>query len=143
MIIFNTLTAAVTTYSLQPQSITPTHMGDALGLYLLGGDLDGTQPIIAEVITGDTLWDASLKKHVEMVYFAMTGEGDGELIVKGKTDEYRYSFPVRSTGQSRAKPGKGIRENYLAFGFSNPDGSDFQLDRIEVLVAQSKTRRVS
>ena len=141
MIIINTLTSAVSEYSLAPQSITPTHMGDALGLYELGGDLDGSQPIVAEVVTGDTQWDASLKKHVEMVYFAMTGES-GELIVKGKNEEYRYGFPVRSTGQSRAKPGKGIRENYLAFGFSNPTGEFFKIDRIEVLVAQSNTRRV-
>lgn len=141
MIILNTLTAAVSEYSLAPQSITPTHMGDALGLYLLGGELDDDQPIVAEVITGDTQWGSSLKKHLDMVYFAMTGS-DGELIVKGKADEYRYSFPVRGSGQSRCKPGMGIRENYLAFGFSNPDGSDFQLDRIEVSVAQSKTRRV-
>ena len=142
MIIFNTLTTSVSEYSLAPQSITPTHMGDALGLYLLGGDLDDTQPVIGEVITGGTQWGASLKKHVGMVYFAMTGEGGGELIVQGKSNEYRYSFQVRSSGQSRAQPGKGIRENYLAFGFSNPDGYYFQLDRIEVLVAQSKTRRV-
>lgn len=142
MIIFNTLTTSVSEYSLAPQSITPTHMGDALGLYLLGGDLDDTQPVIGEVITGGTQWGESLKKHVEMVYFAMTGDGDGELIVRGKVVDYRYSFPIRATGQSRAQPGKGIRENYLAFGFSNPDGYYFQLDRIEVLVAQSKTRRV-
>ena len=142
MIVFNTLTSAVTEYSLSPQSITPTHMGDALGLYQLGGDLDDTQPIVSEVITGDTLWGESLKKLVGMVYYSITGDGTGECIVRGKSNEYRYSFPIRATGQSRSQPGKGIRENYLAFGFSNPDGSDFQLDRIEVLIAQSTTRRV-
>ena len=139
MIILNTLNGAVTEYSLSPQSITPTHMGDALGLYAFGGSLDGTAAIQAEVITGDTLWESSLKKHIDMVYFSLTGS-DGELIVKGKSAEYRYSFPVRASGQSRCKPGMGIRENYLAFGFASEE--DFQLDRIEVSAAQSKTRRV-
>jgi hypothetical protein len=36
----------------------------------------------------------------------------------------------------------GIRENYLAFGYSNTDGADFQLDKIEVLVEPSKARRI-
>ena len=142
MIVMNTLNAAVTEYDLTTQSITPTHMGDATGLYAFGGELDSTAPIVSCVVTGDTEWGESLKKHVEMVYFAMTGEGDGELIVRGKVVDYRYSFPIRATGQSRQNPGKGIRENYLAFGFGNPGGDYFQLDRIEVLVAQSKTRRV-
>jgi hypothetical protein len=42
---------------------------------------------------------------------------------------------------SRAKPGRGIRENYLAFGLTKTDGLDFQLDRIEVEVNQSTQRR--
>lgn len=141
-IVLNTLAVSVTEYDLAPQSITPTHMGDATGLYLLGGDLDGTAPIVATLVTGTTELGSSLKKRVDMVYFAVRGEGEGELVLRGKNSEYRYSFPLRPSGESRCPPGKGIRENYLAFGFSNPDGEDFQLDRIEVLVAQSTTRRV-
>ena len=114
----------------------------SVGLYLLGGDLDGTQPIVSEVIGGDTLLGDSHKKRVEMVYYSVTGAGSGESVVRGKSAEYRYAFPIRSSGQSRSKPGQGIRENYLAFGFSNLDGEDFQLDRIEVLIASSTTRRV-
>lgn len=142
MIVLNTLTHAVSEYNWTFQSITPTHAGDAAGLYALGGELDDTQPIVAEVVTGTTLFDSSLKKHTEMVYFSVTGEGSGELIVRGKSDEYRYTFPIRPSGQSRQQPGKGIRENYLAYGFSKPDGEHFRLDRIEALIAQSKTRRV-
>jgi hypothetical protein len=38
--------------------------------------------------------------------------------------------------------GKGIRENYLGFGLSTPDGQAFTLDRVEVMSVKSKTRRV-
>lgn len=148
-IVMNTLTGAVTEYADFPfDSITETHAGNAAGLYTLGGDTDNGDAIVAEVLTGETLWDSSLKKRVEMVYFSIPeGSGEGELIVKardrmGDEAEYRYGFPVRAAGQSRAQPGKGIRENYLTFGFSNPAGDAFTLDRIEVAVAQSKTRRV-
>lgn len=144
-IVMNTLTGAVTEYDNYGfHAATPTHAGNATGLYAFGGDLDVAQPIVAEAVTGETLWGDSRKKFLDMVYFSIPdGEGRGELIVHGAGEtEHRYDFPFRSSGQSRAKPGKGIRENYLAFGFSNPDGDDFTLDRIEVLVAQSKTRRV-
>lgn len=142
-IIMNTLTGAVSEHSLSFDSMTPTNAASATGLFTMGGDLDHEQPIVSEVVTGEVLWDSQSKKHLDMVWFSLSGEGKGELIVKGrKGGEYRYAFPVRDTGQSRAVPGKGIRENYLAFGYSNPDGDDFTLDRIEVGVLQSKTRRV-
>lgn len=143
MIVMNTLTGAVSEYTNYAfDSLTNTLAGDATGLYTLGGDTDNGTEIVSEVVTGKTLWGSSLKKRLDHVYFSMKGEGSGELIVRGEADDYRYVFPVRASGQSRSVPGKGIRENYLAFGFSNPDGEDFTLDRIEVVVAQSKSRRV-
>lgn len=142
-IAFNTLTGAVTEYTgFGFQSITPTHAGSAAGLFTLGGDTDAGQPIVAQVTTGKQLWGGSLKKTAQMVYFSLKGEGTSTLTVAGESAAYSYSFPVRATGESRCKPGQGIRENYLAFGYSNTDGAPFQLDRIEVLVAESKTRRV-
>ena len=142
MIVLNTLNLAVTEYDWSFQSITPTHAGSATGLFELGGDLDGLATIVSEITTAKPLWDDSLKSLVKMVYFSVTGEGDGELIVQGKTDEWRYDFALQESGTSRCKPGLGIRENYLAFGFSKPDGAAFTLDRIEVLDAKSATRRV-
>lgn len=141
-IVFNTLTGAVSEYdSFGFHSITPDHAGSALGLYALGGNLDIDQPIAAVVTTGKTLWSASLKKFLDLVYFSMKGSGTSTLTVIGETASNSYTFPVRSAGVSRAKPGRGIRENYLAFGYSNTDGADFTLDRIEVPTNPSKTRR--
>lgn len=142
-IVMNTLNAAVTEYeNFEFQSITPTHAGAVTGLFLLGGDLDIDQPIIGSIQTGKTLIDETRKKYVDVVHFAMSGSGDGTLAVAGQTDSYSYSFPIRAAGVSRGKPGRGIRENYLAFGFEKTDGGDFQLDRIEVPVAASKNRKV-
>lgn len=142
-IVLNTLTGAVTEYDgFTFQSITPTHAGSVMGLFALGGNLDVAAPIVATVTTAKTQWGASLKKFVEMVYFALSGTGTSTLRVLGQFKTYSYAFPVRATGESRCKPGKGIRENYLAFSFSNTDGADFKLDAIEVATAQSTTRRV-
>jgi hypothetical protein len=141
-IVMNTLTGAVSEYDWTFQSVTPTHAGDASGLYLLGGNLDGTQPIASSIETGKTLCGASVKKRVPMVYLSIRGAGTGLLRVFGEILNWSYAFAVRATGQSRAQPGKGIHENYLAFGFENVEGADFTLDRIEADISASQNRRV-
>ena len=142
-IVMNTLNAAVTEYeNFAFQSITPTHAGDATGLFLLSGNLDIDQPIIGSIQTGKTLIDESRKKYVEAVHFTMTGTGSGALVVAGQASTYSYSFQIRPAGVSRAKSGRGIRENYLSFGLEKSDGGDFQLDRIEVQIAASINRKV-
>jgi hypothetical protein len=141
-IVMNTLTGAVSEYSnFDFHAITATHGGSALGLYLLGGDLDLTAKVVAEVATGRLLWNTSAKKYLDHVYFSIEGSGVSTMRVYGEVT-YSYTFPVRAGGESRAVPGRGIRENYLAFGYSNTDGSNFVLDRIEVGVSASTNRRV-
>lgn len=142
-ITMNTTTGAVSEYTgFAFQSLTATHAGAESGLFFLGGSADNGMPIVAQLTTGQRLLDSSLKKTVQMVYFSLLGSGTSTLTLAGKSGSYSYSFEVTADGQSRAKPGKGIRENYLAFGYSNADGADFQLDRIEALVAESKNRRI-
>lgn len=141
-IVLNTLTGAVTEYTgFGFQSVTPTHAGSATGLFTLGGNTDAGLPIVATVTTGKTLWGETLKKLLGLVFFALKGSGQSTLSVIGEGTSYTYPIVVLAKGVSRAKPGRGIRENYLAFGFSNADGADFQLDRIEVDVSQSQNRR--
>lgn len=142
-IVMNTLTGAVTEYdNFGFQSITPTLAGNATGLYSLGGGQDIDQPIVGSVVTGKSIWDDIHKKFLDAVHFAMKGSGTSELNVVTESTSYSYPFQVRETGVSRGKPGRGIRENYLAFGYSNADGADFQLDRIEVPAYPSKNRKV-
>lgn len=142
-IVMNTQTGAISEYTnFEFHAITPTHAGSATGLFLLGGDLDLTAPIVANVVTGKPLWGRSLKKLVDMVYFSIKGSGESQLTMYGETEQYSYDFPIRASGESRAKPGRGFRENYFAIGYSNVDGSYFELDQIEVLDTQSISRRV-
>ena len=142
-IVVNTLSGAVSEYTgFDFQSITPTHAGSALGLYELGGDTDAGTSIVADVLTGTTIWSEIKRKFMDSVYFAMTGGGTSTMTVKTPSSEYEYAFDVRSNGVSRARPGRGIRENYLAFGYSNTDGADFRIDRIEVPQNPSKNRKV-
>lgn len=142
-IVCNTLNGAVSEYTRHAfQSITPTHAGDATGLFALGGDSDAGLPIVASIKLPPTLRESTLKKYLNMVYLSMSGQGMAEFTVFGKTQDWAYEFPLRDSGQTRCKPGGGIRENYLGFGLATPQGQAFTLDRVEVLLLESKNRRV-
>jgi len=142
-IVLNTLTGAVSEYTrFSFHAITPTHGGNALGLFAFGGDLDVNLPIVSSIRTPSTLKDSTLKKSLEMLYFSMKGEGSFQATVYGEVQSWSYTFQARTSGQTRCPVGRGIRENYLGFGFSNPQGQGFSIDRIEALMHESKTRRV-
>lgn len=141
-IVLNTMNGAVTEYEgLGFQSITPTHAGSATGMYALGGNTDAGQPIVATFKTGKGLWGSSLKKFVDLIFLSIKSSGTCRCLIDGETTPYGFSFLVDARGQSRCKTGRGIKENYMAFGFTNPSGQDFQIDRFEVNVTPSKARR--
>lgn len=143
-IVMNTLNGAVTEYdNFDFHAITPTHAGSALGLYALGGDLDLAATIVSEVKTPKALAGTSKKTKIEIVFVAVKGSGTSELTVYGESVSYDYPFRVLAGGVSRVVPGKGFRENYFAFGYSNTDGADFQLDRIEAVNYESAARRTA
>lgn len=137
----NTLSGAVTEYDWSLTATGPTRAGSAAGLHALGGNTDAGQPIAASITTGKKLWGDTIKKFVAYVYFAMAGTGLGRARVETRDQSYPYEFIVRDSGVSRAITGRGIRENYLAFGYDNVDGADFRIDSIEPTSATSTTRR--
>lgn len=142
-IVLNTLTSAVSEYTRHAfHSITPTHAGDATGLYSLAGDTDDGLPIIAQIRLPGTLRESTLKHAISMVYLSINGGGSAKFTVYGAEQQWEYSFPLRNSGVARCPVGRGIRENYLGFGLSKTDGHAFTLDRVEVLDTPSKSRRV-
>lgn len=142
-IAFNLLNGAVTEYSgMTFQSVTPTHAGDVTGLYAWGGDMDHGQPIIARVVTGKKLQGTAKKKGALKVHVSIISEGESVAIVQGSHDEWQYPLHQREKGAAFAKSGAGIKENYLAFGYTNPGGQVFAIDKIEVDMPASTNRRV-
>jgi len=142
-IVCNTLSGAVTEYAgFSFHAITPTHAGDASGLYALGGETDPAAPIVADVHLPPGLRGTSLKKHIDSVYLSMHGEGAAQFTVYGRAGQWSYTFPLRASGQTRCVVGRGIRENYLGFSVRTPDGQQFTIDRIELALVRSQSRRV-
>lgn len=139
-IVLNTATGAVSEYDWTFQSLTATHAGSATGLFTLGGNTDKTAPITGQVVTGKPGGEKMLA--LGNVYLTIEGSGAGVLIVQGRSQSWEYPVLERASGIARAKPGRGIRESRLAFGYRNVDGADFRLERIAAEVTQSTTRRV-
>lgn len=139
----NTLTGAVSEYSdCAFQSVTPTHAGSAVGLFVLGGDTDNGQPIVSTIGLPKTLREDSRKTFVDVVYLSIQGFGDAQLTVHAPSMDFDYRFALRASGQTRCKVGRGIRENYLGLSLTTPQGQPFKLDRVEVLGRKSGSRRV-
>ena len=142
-IVMNTLNGAVTEYTgFGFQSITPTHAGSATGLFALGGNLDVDAAIVSLVKTGKPSQNESHKKFIDKVFLGVKGTGAFRLTVHGETTNYVYTSSPAPDGVARVQPGRGIRETYLAYGFSNPDGQSFRLDYVEALQSTSISRRV-
>ena len=144
MIICNTLSGAVSEYTRHAfDSVSATHCAGVDGLFAFGGDSDSGLPITTQLRLPATLRENTLKQQIAMVYLSMQGEGEAKFTVFGSgAKAWTYDFPLRDSGQTRCPVGKGIRENYLGFGLSTPNGQAFTLDRVEVMSVKSKTRRV-
>lgn len=141
-IVMNTTNAAVTEYDWTHTSISPAHLTDDNGLYTIGGDTDAGTAISATVLTGKIDMGSGKKKMIDKTYLGLQGSGTGQLRVEGQSTTYGpYTVSIRAKGMSSAQPGRGIRENYLALGYSNVSGADFRLDRIDADLTESSTRR--
>lgn len=112
------------------------------GLYLLeGDDFDGT-PIVSVVKTGFTDDGKTEMKQARSLYFS--GRIGADMTVTAYADEltddgYDYS-PASLDGAKnhRVLLGRGIRARYFAFGFTNFDGGDWQLDGLRPLLDPTK-----
>lgn len=141
-IVMNTRSGAVTEYTgFGFQSITPTHAGSATGLFAIGGNTDAGQPIVASIRTAMSTWETESKKSLSLAWIGLEGTGQFSFQVVTKLATYTYPAIGNTLGQTRAKAGRGIKSNYLAFGFSNPSGQAFKLDFIHIPITPSENRR--
>lgn len=138
-IVVNTVNRAVTEYDWTLQSVAPSRATSNAGLHALGGDTDAGALIASEIRGGKPGGEAV--QRVGNVYIAVRGAGGGTLIVQGRDVDWTYPVVARASGVSSVRPGGGIRDSYIGFGYRNGGGADFVLDRIDAEVVKSDTRR--
>ena len=127
------------------------------GLHVLGGDLDGADPIDARVDFGYTEFGgydnaampkpSEFKKRVSGLWFGY--HAGGELAATVETygqgyGPYTYAMAARAADQprnNRIVPGKGLNARYWRISLANKAGCAFEVHSIAAEVAQS-TRRL-
>jgi hypothetical protein len=109
------------------------------GIYLIGGEYDIDQPIEAGFTLPSTDMGVSTEKIAPRLY--MQGRMDGQFAVTTMADELD---PVRSVsiirpgvGYHRCKLPRGIRGTHLEFDVDNVSGADFEIEQVDVLVADT------
>lgn len=141
-IAMNTMTGSVSHYVLpEGASVQGDLVGAPTGLFQWGGDTDNGAAINCYIETGKKSWDEPRKKLIDIVFVGAKGVGQAKLTILGEQKSFDYLFQILPDGESRCVPGRGIRENYLAFGLSNTLGRSLQIDRVSVETKMSNLRR--
>jgi hypothetical protein len=149
MLVANTTTGALSTYEgMQVNSMCQfgdaVLFADATGIHVMDADADNDEPIAAAVQYGVLDMGTAMQKHVTDVYVGMRAAGDLTLSV-GVDENAPYDYTLAPYGVAtlkarRAPTGKGLRGKYWQFSIANTNGCDFDLDTIDISVADSARR---
>lgn len=111
------------------------------GVYLLEGDDDAGQPIVAGVALGKHDFGTQALKHLEAVYAGVTSTG--KLALRVDDGKKSYTYLARASGEAleaqRFDTGRGLRSNYFAFDLVG-EGQAFELDNITFRVVATQRR---
>jgi hypothetical protein len=64
------------------------------------------------------------------------------VVTDSQGNAYPYDASFVSQRVQRFVLGRGIRDNYLGFAFSNPDALPFRIDLVETVTDESQQRKV-
>ncbi|MEZ2293934.1 hypothetical protein [Variovorax sp. RCC_210] len=107
------------------------------GIVDLDGATDNGAPIAAHVHFGKRDLGNAQRKTVAECYVGMAGEDKLILRVtaEGRTFDYRTRSHSDVLQQQRVDIGKGLKANYFELELFNQDGADFEIDTVQLQVA--------
>ena len=114
----------------------------ATGMYLLGADLDGADPIAWTLKTGMSKMGSNQKKTCrEGIVYGRVGAGlTGSVTIRGDdTTRKSYDAIVQAdevAEATRIKYGRGIKAVYWSFGLADPDGGPADIDSLQFDAAE-------
>jgi len=144
----NTNTKAVSEYTNYGfNSFSYPYAAKEDGIYKLEGSDDDGTTIASSIKSGLIDFGTSLHKQVTTAYLGITQQGS--IILKAITVEngikkacyYKVNATNEEYANTRVKLGKGIKSRYWQFEVSNTDGTNFELDTIEVIPIILKRRK--
>lgn len=115
------------------------------GLYLLEGNQDAGQAIAASFGFGELNFGSPQLKTVAYCYLgASAGAMRVNISALVNGNPASYTYPARAHGSTmreiRFDLGRGLKSTYVQPTFYNTNGSDFQVDTVQFLVAESARR---
>lgn len=147
-IVFHSSSLGVTEYSGVYTGLAGDFEALADGVYQVGGAFDATIAVATvPILSGFSMGPASTEKSTKQVpRYAYVQANTASVLRCTVTDSqgnaYPYDAAFVSQRMQRFVLGRGIRDNYLGFAFSNPDALPFRIDSIETVTNQSKQRKV-
>jgi hypothetical protein len=107
------------------------------GVVELDGNSDNGVPIAAHIHLGEKDFGNVQRKTVAECYVGMAGEDSLILRVtaEGRAFSYRTRGYSDSLRQQRVDIGKGLKANYFELELFNHEGSDFEVDTLQLQVA--------
>lgn len=120
-------------------------MANSSGIFAISGNLDESAIIDAYARLGVTDFGTNKHKRVEDAYIGYRADGEMRLkVIVDEHHEYEYQVYPRNYDDihgNREKLGRGAKGTYWQVEVGNVDGSDFELDFLQ-LMAQPLTRKV-
>jgi hypothetical protein len=142
-IVFHSSSLGVTEYGEDYRGLAGDFVATAEGVYRVEGALDAAAPVVASIAQGINAESSTLKRVPMSAYVQADSESELLATVTTPADSWEYPETFRSGRTRRFIFGRGIRDSYIGFGLSNPDGAPFRIDRVEINTRDSAQRKVT
>ena len=118
------------------------------GIFLLEGNDDNGTRIASQVISGpQDMYARGFIRRLREAWLAYR-EGNGELmlwLIRGEKDHWEKLFETVSgkaglLHERRAKIAHGIKDRFIAFGFKNVSGNDFDVESLRIIGEEIRQR---
>jgi hypothetical protein len=143
-VVFHSSSLGVTEYAYAVRGLAAEFECDDDGVHTTEGTVDeGPTPIVGRFSLGLAADASGLKRMPQSAYIAADGTASFSCTVTSSAaGSYTYPQQFLSQRMRRFVLGRGVRDNYLGFAFSNPAGGAFRVDMLEVLDQASPQRKI-
>lgn len=140
--VFQSSTQGITEYSAAYTGLSGNFESGATGIYAVAGTTDNGAPIVSSFSLGVGSDGNRLLRTPDRAYVQADSEAVMHCVVTTSRDSFDYDETFRLNRMRRFIFGRGIRDSYLGFTFSNPDGAPFLIDSVEINDYASRQRKV-
>lgn len=141
-LVFHSSTLGATEYATDYRGLAGDYHITADGAFHVEGEDDAGEPIVSSFGMAPVNDGSRYKRRTERAYMQAVSEARFRCAVATPTATYTYDEEKRDGHNRRFIFGRGIRDSYLGFTFSNPDGEPFLIDAVEFIDSVSKQRKV-